>query len=159
MKCVFISPHNRQRINAFIEQHWFTTDMIIRGEIVDMTRVEGIVAMDGDEIAGLITFRISDGICEIMSLDSLQEGHGIGTTLLERVIAIARSENCEKVSVTTTNDNIHAIGFYQKRGFDLVKLHLDAIKHSRTLKPEIPLTGHNGIPIMHELEYELFIDS
>ena len=58
MKCVFISPHNRQRINAFIEQHWFTTDMIIRGEIVDMTRVEGIAAMDGDEIAGLITYAI-----------------------------------------------------------------------------------------------------
>ena len=159
MNYVPVSPHNRQQINAFIKQHWFTTDMIIRGEIVDMTRVAGIAAMDGDEIAGLLTYRISDGICEITSLDSLREGLGIGTTLVEQVIAIARAENSEKVSVITTNDNIHAIGFYQKRGFDLVKLHLDAIKHSRTLKPEIPLTGHNGIPIMLELEYELFIDS
>jgi len=157
MNYVPVSPHNRQQINAFIKQHWFTTDMIIRGEIVDMTRVAGIAAMEGDEISGLVTYRISDGICEITSLDSLREGLGIGTTLVEQVIAIARAENCEKVSVTTTNDNIHAIGFYQKRGFDLVKLHHDSINHARLLKPEIPLIGQNGIPIKHELEFELLL--
>jgi len=100
--------------------------MIIGGEIVDMTRVEGIAAMDGDEIAGLITFRISDGICEITSLDSLCEGQGIGTALLEQVIEIARDNECLKVSVITTNDNINAIRFYQKRGFNLVKPRFDA---------------------------------
>jgi ribosomal protein S18 acetylase RimI-like enzyme len=126
MNYVPVSPHNRQRINAFIKQHWFTTEMIIRGEIVDMTRVEGIAAMDGDEIAGLITFRISDGICEITSLDSLCEGQGIGTALLEQVIEIARDNECLKVSVITTNDNINAIRFYQKRGFNLVKPRFDA---------------------------------
>jgi ribosomal protein S18 acetylase RimI-like enzyme len=159
MNYVPVSPHNRQRINAFIKQHWFTTEMIIRGEIVGMTRVEGIAAMDSDEIAGLITFRIRDGICEITSLDSLREGQGIGTALLEQVIAIAKENNCLKISLTTTNDNINAIGFYQKRGFDLVKLHHDSINHSRKLKPEIPLTGQNGIPIKHELEFELLLDA
>ena len=75
------------------------------------------------------------------------------------VIAIARAEICEKVSVTTTNDNIGAIRFYQKRGFDLVKLHHDSIEHARTLKPEIPLTGQNGIPIRHELQFELLLEN
>lgn len=126
MNCVPITIQNRQRINAFISQRWFTTEMIIGGEIVDMTRVEGIAAMDGDEIAGLITFRISDGICEITSLDSLCEGQGIGTALLEQVIEIARDNECLKVSVITTNDNINAIRFYQKRGFNLVKPRFDA---------------------------------
>ena len=155
MRYLSITNHNRQQINAFISQRWFSTQMIILGEIVDMTRVEGIVAMDGDEIMGLITYRIFDKVCEITSLDSLREGQGIGTALLEQVIAIARAKTCQKVSVVTTNDNIHAIGFYQKRGFDLVKLHHNSIKQARTLKPEIPLTGQNGIPIRHELQFEL----
>lgn len=159
METMPISPHNRQRINAFISQHWFTTEMIIRGEIVDMTVVEGIAALDSDEIIGLITYRIRDGICEITSLDSLREGQGIGTALLEQVIAIAKENNCLKISLTTTNDNINAIGFYQKREFDLVKLRRDSIKQARALKPEIPLTGHNGIPIKHELEFELLLDA
>lgn len=120
-----------------------------------MTAVEGIAAMDGDEIVGLITYRIYDKVCEITSLDSLREGQGIGTALLEQVITIAKEKNCHKVSLITTNDNVKAIRFYQKRGFDLVKIHLNSIEQERALKPEIPLTGQNGIPIMHELEFEL----
>ncbi len=152
-----ISKHNREQINAFIEQHWFSTQMIIRGEIVDMTVIEGIAAMEGDAIVGLITFRIKDGVCEITSLDSLREGEGIGKALLVKVIAIAKDKDCRKVCLITTNDNINAIRFYQKRGFDLVKVHLDAMMQSRILKPEIPLTGQNGIPIKHELEFELLL--
>jgi ribosomal protein S18 acetylase RimI-like enzyme len=152
-----ISKQNREQINAFIEQHWFSTQMIIRGEIVDMTVIEGIAAMDGDEIVGLITYRICGKVFEITSLDSLQEGKGIGKALLDQVIAIAKDKDCQKVSLVTTNDNINAIRFYQKRGFDLVKVHLDAVMQSRILKPEIPLTGQNGIPIKHELEFELLL--
>lgn len=157
MEYLAITDLNRQKINGFIRDHWFTTEMVILGEIVDMTVVEGIAAMDGDEIVGLITYRVSGDTCEITSLDSLREGQGNGTALLEQVIAIAREMNCLKVSLITTNDNIHAIQFYQKRGFDLVRLHKDSIKAARALKPEIPLIGSNGIPITDELELEMLL--
>lgn len=152
-----ISPHNREQVNAFIERQWLTTEMVICGEIVDMTAVEGIAAMGGEGIVGLITYRIYNKVCEITSLDSLREGQGIGTELLERVIAIAKKAKCHKLSLITTNDNINAIGFYQKRGFDLVRMHHDSIKQARAIKPEIPLIGLNGIPIKHELEFELLL--
>ena len=154
-----ISPDHQEQVNTFIRDHWFTTEMIICGEIVDMTKVEGVAAMDGDEIVGLITYRVIGDICEITSLDSMREGQGIGTTLLEQVIAIAREKKCHKVSLITTNDNIHAIRFYQKRGFDLVRLHHDSIKQARVLQPEIPLFGQNGIPIEHELEFEFLLEN
>ena len=157
MEYLAITDLNRQKINGFIRDHWFTTEMVILGEIVDMTVVEGIAAMDGDEIVGLITYRVSGDTCEITSLDSLREGQGIGTTLLEKVIAIAKAHNCEKVGVVTTNDNIHANQFYQKRGFDLVRQLIDSISKARVLKPEIPLIGQNGIPIKHEFEFEMLL--
>ena len=159
MEYLAITDLNRQKINGFIRDHWFTTEMVILGEIVDMTVVEGIAAMDGDEIVGLITYRVSGDTCEITSLDSLREGQGIGTALLEQVIALAREKNCLKVSLITTNDNIHAIQFYQKRGFDLVRMHPDSIKAARVLKPEIPLIGSNGIPITDELEFEMLLSN
>ena len=157
MEYLAITDFSRLKINGFIRDHWFTTEMVILGEIVDMTVVEGIAAMDGDEIVGLITYRVSGDTCEITSLDSLREGQGIGTALLEQVIALAREKNCLKVSLITTNDNIHAIQFYQKRGFDLVRLHKDSIQQARVLKPEIPLIGSNGIPITDELELEMLL--
>lgn len=57
----------------------------------------------------------------------------------------------------TTNDNINAIRFYQKRGFDMARLFRNALEASRRLKPEIPLLGENDIPLRHEIEFELLL--
>ena len=35
-----------------------------------------------------------------------------------------------------------------------VRLHYDAVRESRKLKPQIPELGQEGIPIRHELELE-----
>lgn len=55
-----ISIDDRQRANNFIKSRWFSTDMVVRGEIVDMTKLEGFIAYENDEIVGLLTYRIKD---------------------------------------------------------------------------------------------------
>lgn len=155
MEYVKINTQNREHINSFISKHWFSTDMIIRGTIIDMTKVNGIVALENNDIIGLLTYTIHENICEITSLDTLLEGKGIGTTLINKLLPIAKEANCNKVIVVTTNDNINAIRFYQKRGFDMVRLYHNALDISRKLKPSIPLTGDNGIPLKHEIEFEI----
>lgn len=152
---VKINTQNRERINSFISEHWFSTDMIIRSTIIDMTKVDGIVALENDDIIGLLTYTIHENVCEITSLDSLLEGKGIGTTLINKLLSIAKEVNCNKVIVVATNDNINAIRFYQKRGFDMAQLYHNALDVSRKMKPSIPLTGDNGIPLKHEIEFEI----
>ena len=149
----------RGEVTAFICSRWLTDKMIIRGAVVDMTRVDGIAVYDGAALVALITYTINGGVCEITSLDSTIEGRGIGTDLIKRVIDTAKSRQCDKVIVVTTNDNIGAIRFYQNRGFDMARLYLDALDVSRTLKPEIPLTGEDGIPLRHEIEFEYDTES
>jgi RimJ/RimL family protein N-acetyltransferase len=70
---------------------------------------------------------------------------------------VARLHGCKRVWLITTNDNTHAIRYYQKRGFDLVAIHRNAIDASRKIKPQIPLTGFDGIPILHEIEFEMML--
>lgn len=94
---------------------------------------------------------------EILSLDSLQENQGIGSKLVQNVIYEAKERKLQKIVLITTNDNINAIRFYQKRGFDMVHLFHNAMDVSRKLKPEIPLIGENSIPLRHEIEFELSI--
>jgi ribosomal protein S18 acetylase RimI-like enzyme len=77
---------------------------------------------------------------------------GIGTALLEAVKGAARAAGCARLILTTTNDNLHALRFYQRRGFVLAGVRLNAIAESRRLKPEIPLTGYDDIPIRDEIE-------
>lgn len=149
-----ITAVNRQKVNDFIKINWFSTDMAVRGKLVDMTALDGFVYYEAEEIAGLVTYRIDDAECEIMSLDSVNECLGIGSALVNKVIEKAKQSSCKRVVLITTNDNINAIRFYQKRGFDMVKLYHDSVKASRRLKPSIPQRGEYDIPISHEIEFE-----
>ena len=157
MECKRINSRNRKLINAFIKQHWYTTTMIIRGKEIDMTKTDGFYFSEGENIIGLITYIVYDNILEITSLDSLLENQGIGSKLVETVIHEAKEKKFQKIVLITTNDNINAIRFYQKRGFDMVHLFRNALDISRKLKPEIPLIGENSIPLRHEIEFELSI--
>ena len=157
MECERINSLNRSLVNTFIKEHWYTTTMIIRGRVIDMTKTEGFFFRDGKSIIGLITYLVYDNILEIASLDSLRENQGIGSKLIETVIHEAKERKVRKIVLITTNDNINAIRFYQKRGFDMVHLFRNALDISRKLKPEIPLIGENSIPLRHEIEFELSI--
>lgn len=152
-----ISSLNRNLVDEFIEQHWCTTTMIIRGKEIDMTKTEGFYFSKGEDIIGLITYIVYENILEVTSLDSLQENQGIGSKLLDAVIYEAKNRRLQKIVLITTNDNINAIRFYQKRGFDMVRLYHNALNISRKMKPEIPLIGENSIPLRHEIEFELSI--
>ena len=85
-----INNKNRKAINDFIMKHWYTTKMIIRGNEIDMTTVEGVVAFEEDEIIGLVTYMLCDDTMEITSLDSMCENQGLGTTLLNHAVSIAK---------------------------------------------------------------------
>jgi ribosomal protein S18 acetylase RimI-like enzyme len=85
----------------------------------------------------------------------LVQRRGVGSALLERVAAEARSRSCRRLWLITTNDNLNALGFYQRRGLRLVALRRDAIAEARKLKPEISAVGAQGIPIRDDIELEL----
>jgi hypothetical protein len=42
-------------------------------------------------------------------------------------------------------------------GMRLAAVHCGAVQQSRLLKPEIPLTGLNGVPIEDEIEFEMMV--
>ena len=150
-----LEEKDRSAIPPFLMAFWHSERMVARGRMFFPARQDGIIALRGDEIVGLASFEISAGEMELTLLDSRERNQGLGTRLLEALLEKARQAGCRRVWLVTTNDNIRAIRFYQKRGFDLAKLHRNALEDSRKLKPEIPLNGQEGIPIRHELEFEL----
>ena len=153
----WIDPASRERINALIVRQWYTMQMVVHGESIDLASADGYYACEGDEIVGLITYRTAGNEMEILSLDSFQEGRGIGTGLLETVVAEARETGIRRIMLVTTNDNLAALRFYQKRGFDMCRFCRNALDQARKIKPEIPLTGMDGIPLKHEIELEMVL--
>lgn len=96
----------RQAVTDFISEHWHGTEMLLRGQIIDMTKAEGLVVFNEGDIIGLITYVINDSVCEITSFDSLVSGSGIGTMLMDSAIKKAKKEGCRRVQLITTNDNL-----------------------------------------------------
>jgi ribosomal protein S18 acetylase RimI-like enzyme len=146
-------PENK--LTEFFTIHWGSPKMVISSGIFDCSTLDGFAILNDDNhIIGLITCVMEKNECEIISLDSLEEGKGIGSALLQEVESAAILNKCERVKLITTNDNLLALKFYQKRGFDLVKIHKNAVQRAREIKPSIPLIGNDGIPLKDEIELE-----
>ena len=150
-----IDGPGREAADRFLEAQWGSPFMAVRGRLFDLRTLPGFIAWEDGAIEGMITFEARGATCEVLSLDSLRENRGVGSALLGRVVALARKRGCARVMVVTTNDNARAIRFYQRRGFDLTGLDRDAVTRARALKPSIPMMSPDGIPIRHELTFEL----
>ncbi len=145
---------DRNWIAQFLDKHWGSTRVVTRGQVYLAHLLPGFIAEDEDEKIGLVTYRIDNSECEVITLNSSRENGGIGTALLDAVKQAAAEEGCKRIWLITTNDNFPALRFYQKRDFRLVAVYPGALDQSRKVKPEIPLFGIDGIPLRDEIELE-----
>jgi ribosomal protein S18 acetylase RimI-like enzyme len=129
-----------------------------RGEVVAIEGLPGFVAWIGGERASLLTYAVRGDECEVVTLESPLEGRGAGRAVMDAARDAAGAAGCRRLWLVTTNDNVRALGFYQRWGMDLCALRRGAVDEARrTVKPEIPPRATNGIPIAHELELELLL--
>jgi ribosomal protein S18 acetylase RimI-like enzyme len=152
-----LSDDSRDWAGRLIEEHWGSSVIISRGVVHRVGELPGYVAQRDGEYIGLATYCVQGDECEIVSLDSLVEGVGVGSALIEAIKRAAVAGECKRLWLITTNDNTAALRFYQKRGFSLVAVHRNALERSRKLKPEIPLVGMDGIPLRDEIELEMML--
>ena len=100
----------------------------------------------------MLMYIVDGDSCEVLTLHVADQWRGVGSALLREVGRVAREAGCRRMWLITTNDNVDALRFYQRRGFHLAKLHAGGIVRGRKLKPEIPAIGEYGIPIHDELD-------
>lgn len=145
---------NDNRVTDFFIKNWGCDFIVSKGEKLYGKDLPGFMAVDGDDIVGLLTYYVVNKSCEIVTIDSLIPNQGIGSELIERIINKSKTEGLKRLWLMTTNDNIDAMKFYQKRKFVFAAIHVDQIKKSRELKQSIPEFGSYGIPIRDEIEME-----
>ena len=152
-----LNQNDIPRLRQFWVEHWGSDVMIAHGEVYHPDQLDGFVVEEHGDWTGLITFMCKDDAMEVTSLDSLREGQGLGSQLIDLVVNEARSRKCKRLVLITTNDNLHAIGFYQKRGFQMAAIHRGAVDEARKIKHSIPKIGYHGIPLRDEIELEMVL--
>jgi GNAT superfamily N-acetyltransferase len=149
-----IRSEDREWVARLLTSRWGTPLIVHRRAAHSAELLPGFLAEIGDERVGLITYAIEGEECEIVTLDSLLEGQGVGSGLLEALIQKAHELACRRIWLITTNDNLKAQTFYQNRGFRVVGVDHGAVAEARKRKPWIPQFGLNGVPIEHEIRME-----
>jgi ribosomal protein S18 acetylase RimI-like enzyme len=149
---------DRAWIDAVLEQHWGGPVQVVNGRSFRPAELPALVALEDDERVGYAPYRVVGDTCELALLQSLHEGHGVGTALVRAVVEEASARGCRRLTVVTTNDNVHAKDFYEMLGFRVTQVREGDVDRARELKPSIPAVGEGGVGIHDEIELELDLE-
>ena len=155
VQIVAITEEHRDWLRKRVQEIWNGRCVVQRGVAYEPADLPGFIALKDGEPVGVATYRLEQGSdCELITLDSFKQWHGIGSALMEAVEEEARKNGCARMWMVTTNDNIDGLRFYQRKGYVISAVHVNAVEQSRKLKPTIPLVGMYGIAIRDEIELE-----
>ena len=147
----------REWLRATLRERWADETVVGRGRAWRQAELPALLAVDdAGEAIGLATWTVERDTAELVTLDALRRGEGAGRALVRAVVAAARAVGARRLRVMTTNDNVVALRLYQREGFRLTELRPGAVEQARALlKPSIPETGEDGIPIRDEIDLVL----
>jgi GNAT superfamily N-acetyltransferase len=144
-----LTANDAPQLADFLTRHWGAPFVVARGRRYDARNLHGWIAEADGLWHGVLTCSDDPNGRQIVTLDSVEPGRGIGTALVDAARAGQR-----RVWLVTTNDNLEALRFWQRRGFRICAVHAGAVDAARAMKPAIPLIGHHGIVIHDEIELQ-----
>jgi ribosomal protein S18 acetylase RimI-like enzyme len=149
-------PKDQSWIEQLLNERWgWEGRVIAHGDIFDARTLPALVAGEQEGLATYELRKVNDLIfAELITFDAVTPGRGIGTALIEGLVCRLRAEGVNILKLTTTNDNLDALRFYQRRGFRIIAVRPGAVDESRRIKPSIPAIGEYAIPIHGEIELE-----
>jgi N-acetylglutamate synthase-like GNAT family acetyltransferase len=153
------TPADRDAIDALHHAIWGSSAVVGRDRVFDLRLLPTLVAERPDgSIVGALCYQETADALEVVSIGAVPPTRGAGTVLLDAAVTRARQARLRRVWLITTNDNLDALRFYQRRGMRIVHVDPGAVDRARRLKPGIPPVGAYGIPLRDELTLELRID-
>lgn len=147
---------DKSELLAIMMSAWGSHSMMIDLHVYDVAEIDalGLFAPDGST-AALASWTMRGDNAYLCALHSLKPGEGVAIRMLESVIEAARKAGARKLKAMVTNDNMPGLILYQRRGFRLSGLYLEAIDAYRSIVPTVIETGYKGIAIHDALELEI----
>lgn len=145
-------------VKEIMDSKWGGEPLVIRnGKKYYPSMMDGLIAESKDGKEGFLFYEIQQTTCEIIVFEVFNKYKGTGTLLLNQLKQLAKDKHCDRILLMTTNDNIDSLRFYQRRGFTICAIRLNAVATSRKLKPTISYEGDYGIPLRDEIDLECFL--
>lgn len=142
-------------IQELMEKYWGGEPLIVNGEKYYPSKLPGFLLEQAGKIQGFLFYTVHDAIYEIIVFEVFNKFTGLGTIMLNKFVQLVKNQQGSKIQVMTTNDNLDALRFYQRRGFIIQGIRLNVLENSRKMKPTIPAFGDYNILLRDEIQLEL----
>jgi len=143
---------DRKRIRELVQLFWGEQEQLTFDKVFTIAELPVFVAKIGREIAGFVSFVRMRNDLIVVALGILPEyqGLGIGSSLIAKVEGEAKKSGSKKLLVSTSNDDLPALAFYQSLEFQIyeVKPNMIAEKHGNVKR------GIGNLPIRDELRLQ-----
>ena len=119
---------------------------------INVSKLPAYVAKKEDKIVGFVSFAELHDDLIVVALGIIPEyqGVGVGRRLVASAEKEARRLKKKRMLVSTSNDDLPALAFYQRLGFQIYEVKPNAVaeKHGKVLK------GIGNLPIRDELRLQ-----
>ena len=131
------------------------TKIVAYGEVMDIDQMPALVAVRYEDPSGALAYRLHGDALHIVALatDPMWQRSGVGGHLVAEAELIARRLKLRRLVVSTTNDNLPALYFYQRRGYRMT----DFVPNSVIMHTGQEVAGFAGIPVRDEVRLEKMI--
>jgi len=128
------------------------TKIVAYGAVMDIDQMPALVAVRYADPSGALAYRLHGDALHIVALatDPMWQRSGVGGHLVAEAELIARRLNLRRLVVSTTNDNLPALYFYQRRGYRMT----DFVPSSIIMHTGQEVAGFAGIPVRDEVRLE-----
>jgi len=144
-----VLDEEREKIREFVQRFWGEEEQLTFDRKFMVAELPTYVAEVENNIVGFISFTEADDAVIIVALGMLPQyqSSGVGTNLIEEVETKAKTLLKKRLLVSTSNDDLPALAFYQSLGFQIyeVKPNVIAEKHGGILQ------GVGGLPVRDEM--------
>ncbi len=149
-----LAEDERGWLRELLTERWGAPIAVGRGRVWDAAGLPALVVEQDQERFGVATYDAEPhgDVVELVTIDALREGAGVGRALVEAVAAEAAALGARTLRVMTTNDNLRALRLYQRLGFVIGEVRVGEVAAARRIKPSIPMEGRDGIPIRDEID-------
>ena len=146
------SEEKKNEIGGFVRGFWGEEEQLTFDRKFKVTELPAYVARFKDSVVGFISTAEVDDAIIIVALGVLPQyqGSGVGKGLVKKVEDEAIRRRKKRLLVSTSNDDLPALAFYQSVGFQIygVKPNVIAKKHGKILM------GIGNLPIRDELRLQ-----
>jgi GNAT superfamily N-acetyltransferase len=147
------TPADQPCIAELADYFWGELEVECFDRSYQVDALPAYLACDEDEIVGVASYAREEEATNLVMLNVLPrwQGRGAASDLIAAVIDMARAEGVNRLVVATTNDDLPALGLYQRLGFTITEVVVGKLVEHHG---EIEL-GFAGIPVRDEIRMEL----